>query len=489
MRAIAFIGLKWSSIQQVGVQLLNYASVVALAYWVDPAVHGFFAIASLAAGLAGVLGAMGLSEIIIKDVDENFQDKVPAYWSLVLVVSALLYILSCALSLVIAWFYKDEFIFSEMIVSSLVLSSIAPLGPLRAMMEALHSRKFDFKRISLVNIISFFIGIIPVFVLGYLDFDRLAIGAKFLLPHLSYILIGLLFYNLNFSLKWDKSILIKVKRFSTFYSLNNIINYFLRNIDYMILAKFFPSSVLGQYVIAYKILLFPMKNVTSTIIRVGMPMLAKLDFQGEAFKRRYFSMLEGVALITFPMMIFLAVYSGSFVSLTFNNKYNLLPMMISTLAIVGAIQSVVSPVGMLFYFKEKMQLMMVTNIISFVIVALSILIFSNYGDIFNVLIAYAFAYVFLVMPISILFIYPKYGFSFFNTIQAFGPYLISALLSVGLVYIISDYFGEFLNAGWRLFTTILIFSAFYLVCLLLIDKSKFGPKFYHEYLVKIKLVK
>jgi O-antigen/teichoic acid export membrane protein len=102
LRAIAFKGLKWSSIQQLGVQLLNYASVVALAFWVDPEVHGFFAIASLAAGLAGVLGAMGLGEIIIKDVDENFQDKVPAYWSLVLLVAGLLYILSCGLSLIVS---------------------------------------------------------------------------------------------------------------------------------------------------------------------------------------------------------------------------------------------------------------------------------------------------------------------------------------------------------------------------------------------------
>ena len=82
--------------------MLNYASVVALAFWVDPEVNGFFAIASLAAGLAGVLGAMGLGEIIIKDVDENFQDKVPAYWSLVLLVAGLLYILSCGLSLIVS---------------------------------------------------------------------------------------------------------------------------------------------------------------------------------------------------------------------------------------------------------------------------------------------------------------------------------------------------------------------------------------------------
>jgi len=144
-RKIAFRGLKWSSIQQIGIQGLNYASVIALAYWVGPEIHGFFAIAALGAGLAGVLGAMGIGEIIIKDTDDSFQEKVPVYWSLVLIVSGALYVVSCLISLGVAWFYMDEFSFWEMLKTSLLLSVIAPLGPLRAMMEALHSRRYDFK--------------------------------------------------------------------------------------------------------------------------------------------------------------------------------------------------------------------------------------------------------------------------------------------------------------------------------------------------------
>ena len=68
MKAVVYKGIKWSIFQQIGTQGLNYGSVIALAYWVDPEIHGFFAIASVAASLAGVLGAFGLNEIIIKDV-------------------------------------------------------------------------------------------------------------------------------------------------------------------------------------------------------------------------------------------------------------------------------------------------------------------------------------------------------------------------------------------------------------------------------------
>lgn len=490
MKTVAFNGLKWSSIQQVGFQVLNYTSIIALVYWVDPEIHGLFAIAALAPGLAGVLGAMGLSEIIIKDVDTDFQEKIPTYWSLVLVVACVLYLLSCSFSLIVAWFYKDEFSFQEIFNTSLILSCIAPTGPLKAMMEALHSRKYDFKRISLLNLSSFFIGIIPVFIFGYLGYDRLAIGGKFLLPHLSYLVLGVFFYKLDFGLRWDRSILNKIKNFSTFYSLNNIINYFLRNIDYIIIAKFFNSSVLGQYVIAYKILLFPMKNVTSTITRVGMPILSKLDSAGKEFKRRYFSMLEGISMITFPIMIFLAFHSELIVSITFSEKYDLLPMMISTLSIVGAIQSTVSPVGMLFIFKERMQLMMFTNIISFTLVALAILLASSFSEsIFIVMLTYALTYVLLVMPISTLFIYKNYNFKFMDSFKAFNPYLLGVMLSVIVPYILVLETRHMLNDGVRLVLSFLIFGGSYLVFLVLLDRSKFGPRFFHYYLIKLKLVR
>ncbi|GAB5555137.1 MAG: lipopolysaccharide biosynthesis protein [Saprospiraceae bacterium] len=488
MRSIAFKGLKWSSFQQIGVQILNYGSVIALAYWVDPEIHGFFAIASLAAGLAGVVGAMGLSEIIIKDLDDNFQEKIPSYWSLVLVIAGVLYLLSCVMSLMVAWFYRDEFTFNEMLNTSLVLSFIAPIGPLRAIMEALHSRRYDFKLISLVNLSSFFIGIIPVFILGYLGYDKLALGGKFLLPHLSYLLLGILVYRLNFGLKWDKSIFLRIKKFSTFYSFNNVVNYFLRNIDYIILAKFFSPAILGQYVIAYKILLFPMKNITSTITRVGMPILAKLDFKGATFKMIYFKMIEGVAVITFPIMVFLAFCSDPIVNLTFNDKYDLLPLMISSLAVVGAIQSIVSPVGMLFYFKEEMKLMMMTNIFSFTLVALSIFLSSLSGEILYVLISYAVTYVFLVMPVSILFVYREFNFTFGDCIKAFGPYLLVALISVGAGILPILYFDWGLNLILKLGLSFILSSLAYIISLVFLDKSNFGPRFYHDYLLRLKLV-
>ena len=473
----------------MGFQILNYTSIIALAYWVDPEIHGLFAIASLAPGLAGVLGAMGLSEIIIKDVDRDFQQKIPMYWSLVFVVAGVLYLLSCSFSLIVAWFYSGEFSFQEIFITSLILSLIAPTGPLKAMMEALHSRKYDFKRISLMNLSSFLVGIIPVFILGYFDYDRLALGAKFLLPHLSYLVLGIFIYKLDFGLKWDKSVIKKIKKFSTFYSLNNVVNYFLRNIDYIVIAKFFNPSVLGQYVIAYKILLFPMKNVTSTITRVGMPILSQLDTAGKVFKRRYFNMLEGISLITFPIMIFIAFHSELIVSITFSESYDLLPNMISTLSIVGAIQSTVSPVGMLFIFKERMQLMMYTNILSFALVTISIFLASYCSEsIFIVMLTYALTYVLLVMPISILFIYKKYNFKFIDSFRAYFPYIVGVMLTVIAPYLVATETSDVLIDGVRLVISLFIFGGSYLAFLVLLDCSKFGPRFYHEYLIKLKLV-
>ena len=142
----------------------------------------------------------------------------------------------------------------------------------------------------------------------------------------------------------------------------------------MILGKFFSPSVLGQYVLAYKILLLPLKTVSGRVVQVGMPLLAKLEYESKKFKRYYFIMVEAISFIVFPSMIFLSFNSSEITYILFNNEYPILGDLIKYLAIVGAIQSIISPVGMLFYFKNNTKLMFLTSLLTLLFAFLSLYI-------------------------------------------------------------------------------------------------------------------
>ena len=56
----------------------------------------------------------------------------------------------------------------------------------------------------------------------------------------------------------------------------NIVNYFARNADNLLIGKFYGSEQLGYYDRAYRLLLFPISQILGPLGRVILPLLARL---------------------------------------------------------------------------------------------------------------------------------------------------------------------------------------------------------------------
>lgn len=372
---------------------------------------------------------MGLAELVLKDKSDDIESRLPAYWFLTLVVSGVVFFLSLAGTFIIAIVYFEQYDFYQMLYYGTIVSLIAPLGPIRSIMEAIQSRNMNFKQISLVSIFSFALGIVPSLFLAAYGYDNWAMVAKFLLPHFFYIPLGLFIYRLKIRVEFQRSIFQNIKQFSGYFSLNSLINYLVRNIDYLIIGKFFPAAVLGQYTIAYKILLFPMRNITARIVQISTPILVKMNFQGKEFKRKYFLIVQTIAAIVFPLMLFLFLVRFLMVGVVFGDQYSQLPIMISYLAVLGAVQALVSPVGVLYIFREEMKLMTTNSLVALLVFTCGLIWSSTSGKIQLVMSVYALSYVFFIMPNSQYWIFKRYGFSMRDFYEACFPYIIACVPS------------------------------------------------------------
>lgn len=469
MKSQALQGLKWSIVQQISIQFLNYGTVIALAFWVDPEIHGFFALATMAAGLSGVLGSMGIGEMVVKDQSDDFAAKLPAYWFLTVVVSFVLFVIALLVAWGLALLYAEEYDAQRLLLYGSLMSLIAPLGPIRTMMESVQARAMDFKRIGIVSVISFALGTIPALLLGALGHGYWALGMKFLLPHVLYVPLGWWLYRQPITLKYDSNVFHGIKRFSGYLTLNNLVNYFVRNVDYLIIGKFFPAAVLGQYAIAYKILLFPMKNVTSRIVQVGTPLLAKMNHSGKDFKRKYFLMVQSIAVVVLPIMLLLFLVSKPLVGITFNDGYELLPLMISYLALLGAVQALVSPVGILYLFREDMPLMTVNSLVALIVFTGGLLWSSTTGDIEMVMLVYALSYVVFLMPNAQFWIFRRYGFSMKDFGHAFVPYLAACAVPFAVTWLWLQWNDEG-HPWWLLISSGGLFGSLYYAALKLLNR-------------------
>lgn len=71
----------------------------------------------------------------------------------------------------------------------------------------------------------------------------------------------------------------KIQNYSSFQFLFNFINYFTRNLDNILIGKFLGASTLGYYDKSYKLMLYPVQNLTNVITPVLHPVLSEYQNQ------------------------------------------------------------------------------------------------------------------------------------------------------------------------------------------------------------------
>lgn len=435
IKKLAFQGLKWSFLQQFFILVINYATLLILANLIAPKYHGAVVLAAIPTGLTGVLGTMGVREKILKETSIS-GEKFKALMGLVIAISLVLTLLTLIISTIVSLFYANEFSFGLLFKIGLALSIITPLSVFNNYFEGLQSRQLKFKKQNILSILGIAVGSGIAILFAHAQFPYVSLVVKLVVPNIVIFLGYIFFLKADLSFTWTRSILCEMKSFVTYFSLNSVFNYLVRNVDYLIIGKFFSADVLGQYSIAYKILLFPMKTITSRVNAVLLPVLARLNPDSSNFKNKYFLVITVLSFLIFPLMGFVALTADLWVPLVFNSNYSLLPQMISVLAIVGMLQAMVSPVGTLFLLKENLKLMLRNSIVASVAVTISYLVSSIFLEINGVIVSFAVTWIFLLMPITISAAFKPYGYLFLDFIKAILPAFIALIISGTIAAII-----------------------------------------------------
>jgi PST family polysaccharide transporter len=87
----------------------------------------------------------------------------------------------------------------------------------------------------------------------------------------------------------------------------NIINYFARNLDNILIGRYLGEYPLGLYDRAYRLLILPLGQVTAPLSRVATPLLARTLHESAEYRHGYARMLETSLLLTYPTVIFAGI--------------------------------------------------------------------------------------------------------------------------------------------------------------------------------------
>jgi PST family polysaccharide transporter len=323
-----------------------------LARLLVPADYGLMGMAIVVTNFANMFRDLGTSAALIQRKDISDELVSTLLWTN-LAIGA---VLACA---VIGAAFPARWYFKEPRVVPL-LCALAPtfiLAGLSTVQQALIQRALQFSLLARVEVQStaFSVAVgISAAVAGYgvwsLIAQTLAGGVA------SAVLLWTLSAwrpRWHFSLAQLRSVLhygLNLTAFST-------LNYFLRNADSLLIGRRLGTQSLGYYSMAYKIMLYPLNTISSSVGRALFPAFSRLQEDDTTFQRGYLRAIGFISLITFPLLMGLMAVARPAVATMLSAKWLPIVPLLFVLCPLGMVQSVGATVGLVFTARGRTDIL------------------------------------------------------------------------------------------------------------------------------------
>ena len=341
-------GITWSIASQLTRLVFGFVVLAVLAHLLKPSDFGLMAMVMVFANLFSFMNDLGLSAAIIQKHDLTEEHLSSAFW-LNLLAGIAITAVFLALAPLIAMFYSKG-VLTPMVMVLSVMFTVSSVGTIQV---ALFQKRMDFRILAIIEISASILAGATAIVLAALGFGVWSLVSQILLVT---FVMAVLAFTLS---GWKPKLMFRWQpvRELLFYSLpvmgDSIAYFFSRNLDNLLIGKFLGSFQLGFYDIAYRILLFPLGNISLVIGRVMFPALSLIQDDKEAVRNAYERATSYISAISFPLMAGLAVLAPQLVRVALGLKWERSIFIIQILSLVGLVQSVTITINWIYLSQAR----------------------------------------------------------------------------------------------------------------------------------------
>lgn len=346
-------GFKWVALGQLVKIFTQLVALFYLTHIVPPSEYGLLAMASVVMNLANVFNDMGTGAAVIQreNPSQGFYNYI---YKINLTTGFLIMVVVIITSPLIVFYFNHVDLYPILFLLALSF----PISSVSIVHKAKLEKQMLFKTVVKIEALASLTAMIVAVVLANLDFGVYSLVIQTLTSISIATLAFLKKSDLNLSLKnatINQSDKDSVINFSGFLLSFNLVNYFSRNLDSILIGRFFSATILGAYSIAYRIMLFPLQSFTFVISRVFLPHFSKGVGRENKNKEHYLKSLKVILSISAPMMLGLVAVSTDFTKIFLDQKWFLVGDLLVWLAPAAIIQSALSTTGTVFvaYAKTK----------------------------------------------------------------------------------------------------------------------------------------
>nr|WP_162098446.1 oligosaccharide flippase family protein [Nitritalea halalkaliphila] len=298
--------------------------------------------------------------------------------------------------------------------------------------QALLSRQMQFQRISSITMQAAFFSLLPALAMAYLGAGYWALVAISALNSL--ITCALLWVKCSWrpDFHWPSARIKSFLGFGAGISGFNIINYFSRNLDNVLIGKYLGSGPLGLYSKAYQLLMLPITQLRDPLNSVGIPAMSSLRAEPGRYRHYYSQFLFFMAFFSMPITLFLLVNAEALILLSLGAQWVEAIGIFQLLAITAFIQPVASTRGMVMISSGLSTRYFYWGLANAIVVTLAFVIGIRFG-LSGIAIAYAIANYLILIP-SLYYCFAKTPVTVGQFLRSILAPASTALFAAGMNY-------------------------------------------------------
>lgn len=442
-----FSGVFYTALAKYSGVVISLVVAGVLARLLSPDDFGVVAIATVIIAFFNLFTDMGVSPAIVQH-KELTKDELSDIFSFTVWTGIGISILFFGASWIIADYYNSDILrtLCQLLSVNLFFAS-ATIVP-----GALFYRNKEFKFIA---IRSFIIQVSAGAAAVIAALSGAGLYALIINPIVSSILIFAISYQrypqrLRFTL--GLTVLRKIFSYSAYQFMFNVINYFSRNLDKLLIGKYMSMSDLGYYEKSYRLMMLPLQNITQVITPVMHPIFSDYQDDKQRLATSYERIIRFLAFIGLPLSVLLFFTAEEATLIIFGDQWLPSVPVFRILSLSVGVQIILSSSGSIFQAAGDTRSLFVCGVFSSALNVAGMLTGIFY---FGTLTAVATC---IVVTFTINFIqcyWQMYRVTFERSAwplirQLFSPLVISALIAIALIPI------QCTMEGMNIFITIIV---------------------------------
>ena len=368
LRAMAWTGAgRWAT------QLLTWVSTIVVARILAPSDYGLIGMATIYIGLVAVVSEFGLGQAVIT-MREMSGKQIAQLNSLSIVAGALLFAVSCTAASPLGQFFHSPKLPPVVVLMSLgFLISGSQVVP-----DALLQNDLRFKLLASFDTAKALVQALTTVVLAFLGFGYWSLALGGLAG--AVIAAAMAVIARPYSLARPRWTEIKhALGFSGDVLGSRVAWYAYANSDFLVAGRLLGQAPLGAYTIAWTIASTPVEKITNMITRVTPAFFSAVQDDKPHLRRYLLGITDGLALLTFPASLGMALVADQFVLVVLGPKWAAAIIPLRLLALYAAMRSITTVFPNMLFAMRHSRFVMWNTIIAAIVFPTAFYYSSRWG--------------------------------------------------------------------------------------------------------------